>query len=182
MATTKAQKVQTLLLLQTHVAPQPAVVLLTTLGTEETLNAASNVAIRQQAHSHGVGLKVVKNTLIQKTFGGSTGFPDSLVGPTFVAFSKSEGVDEVTVPKHIVDLVTGDFKTQFVVLGSVVNGEFYNAAKTKQLANTPTKLQSMAQLAGVLQRLGGGMLGSLLKETSAQVARAIGEVAKTKTA
>lgn len=182
MATSKAQKVQTLSLLQDDVAQQKAVVFLTTHGVEESLNAAKNVEIRQKANKENVALKVIKNTLVQKAFGSATGFPEALVGPTFVVYSKGETADEVSVPKAIVDLVTGDFKANFSILGAVVNGEFFDAAKTIQLAKTPSKLESMAKLAGVLQQVGGGKLASLLKEVSAKLARSVGEVAKTKTA
>jgi ribosomal protein L10 len=182
MATSKAQKVATLSLLQEVVAPQKAVVFLTTLGAEATLNASQNVEIRQKANKNNVLLKVIKNTLIQKTFGKAEGFPESIVGPTFVVFAKPGENDEIMVPKAIVEIVANEFKDQFKILGSVVNGEFYNSEKTIALAKTPSKLESMAKLAGVLQQLGGGKLASLLKEVSAQTARAIGEVAKTKTA
>jgi ribosomal protein L10 len=182
MATSKAQKVQTLSLLQGDVASQKAVVFLTTLGAESSLNAAQNFDIRQKANKSNVGLKVVKNTLIQLAFGKATGFPENIVGSTFVVYAKSGDTDEISVPKAIVELVATDFKDQFKILGSVVNGEFYDSNKTVELAKTPSKLESMAKLAGVLQQVGGGKLASLLKEISAKTARAIGEVAKTKTA
>lgn len=182
MATSKAQKVQTLSLLQDDVAQQKAVVFLTTQGVEESLNASKNVEIRQKANAQNVSLKVVKNTLIHKAFGSATGFPEQIIGPTFVVFAKSGETDEVTVPKVIVDLVNADFKNNFSILGSVVNGEFYDSVKTVALAKTPSKLESMAKLAGVLQQIGGGKLASLLKEVSAKLARSVGEVAKTKTA
>ena len=181
MATSKAQKVQTLSMLQENVVQQKAVVFLTTKGSEESLNAAKNVEIRQKANAENVALKVIKNTLIVKTFGHASGFPENLTGPTFVVYAKSGETDEVTVPKAIINLVKKDFKGNFQIFGSVINGEFYDGKRTELLANTPSKLDSMAKLAGVLQQLGGGKIASLLKEVSAQTARAIGEVAKTKT-
>lgn len=182
MATSKAQKMQTLSLLQEDVSKQKAVVFLTTLGAEASLNASQNVEIRQKANQSNVGLKVIKNTLIKKAFGEAAGFPEQIVGPTFVVFAKSGETDEVTVPKTIVDIVNKDFKDQFKILGSVVNNEFYDGSKTEQLAKTPSKLESMAKIAGLLQQIGGGTIASLLQEISAKTARAIGEVAKSKTA
>lgn len=182
MATSKAQKMQTLGLLQNDVSHQTAVVFLTTLGTNASLTASSNFSIRSKANSHNVGLKVVKNTLIKLAFGKAEGFPEELVGPTYVVYAKSGETDEVAVPKAIVDIVSEEFKDNFKILGSVVNGQFYDSAKTIQLANTPSKIESMATLAGMLQTIAGGKIASLVKEISAQTARAIGEVAKTKTA
>jgi ribosomal protein L10 len=179
MAVSKVQKIAILAQLRDEVASQKAVVLLTTRGTDETISASKNFELRSKADKQGMKLTVVKNTLIPLTFTGAT-MPE-LVGQTYLVYKKDwNDTDEVTVPKSIVDIIADGFEKNVIVLGSVVNGEFYDSAKTVLLSKTPTKQDSLAMLAGLIQQLGGGKIATLIKEIPTQTARAISEVAKAK--
>ena len=185
MAKTRATKVADLSRLREEVASQKAVVLLSTKGSEETLNASSNFALRKKAADQGVRLEIVKNTLIPLMFPQVDGVP-LFVGQTYVVYKAGvespQDTDEVTVPKSIVGLVQEDFKTQISILGSFVDGVYFDGAKTIALSKTASKQDSLAQLAGLLKQLGGGKIASLVKEIPSKTARAIGEVARTKAA
>jgi large subunit ribosomal protein L10 len=169
MAITRLQKEEILGYLGDNVATQKAVVILTTKDTAATLTAMENTKFRKVCYSKGVSLQVVKNSLIQKTFPSVSG----LTGQTYVAYlTEGANSDEVTVTKAVVDQVTTDFKANFDIIGTVVNGEFYDKEKSKQLANVPTFEQSMAQLAGTLNQI-TAKIAIAIKEIPASVGRGI---------
>lgn len=182
MAKTRAQKIADLSRLREEVASQKAVVILTTKSAKESLNASKNVDLRKKIAESNIGIEVVKNTLIPLAFEQTKEIPN-LTGQNFLVYSKNwQQTDEVTTPKVIVNLVKKEFADNFEIVGSVVNGEFYDATKTVVLSKTPSKQDSMAMVAGMLQTIGGGKIASLSKEIVGKLARAIGEVAKTKNA
>lgn len=169
MAVSHAKKVEIVQDLENAVVPQKAVVILTTHGAEQSLDSTANFQARKEARTKGVVLKVVKNTLIKRSF---QSVPD-LVGPSYLAYLQdSDQSDEVTVPKIIVDIVNKDFKNQFGIVGSVVNGEFYDSAKTEVLSKTPTLQDSMAMLAGALNQL-ATKIAIGVKEVPTGLARAV---------
>ncbi len=176
MAVSHAKKVEILDLLQNSAATQKAVLLLTTKGAEESLGSEKNTKIRKEARKQGVVIKVIKNTLISKTF---TGVPE-LTGQTYVAFlDQGEQGDEVRVPKTISGLVSKDFKENFLILGSVVNGEFFDSVKTQLLATTPSLDQSISMIAGSINQI-ATKLALVIKEIPSGVARGVSEVQKIK--
>jgi len=180
MAVSHAQKVATLNELQNGATSQKAVVLLNTGEVKVALDAAGTYNLRKAAKDQGVSLKVVKNTLIRLAFKES-GMPD-FSGSTFLAYLDEEHAaqsDEVTVPKVIASLVEKEFKDSTRILGSVVNGEFYNTEVTVKLSKTPTFTQSMSALAGLLQQIGGAKIAALVKEIPAQVCRGVSAYSKT---
>lgn len=181
MGLTKLQKEELLAHYQELVVPQKAVVLVSTDGAKESLTAASNFEFRKANNANGVKLQIVKNTLIRKIFDGVE-LPD-FVGQTFVAYKYDleNDADEVAVPKSVAESIKG-LDESLSILGSVVNGEFYDKQKTILLSKTPTHQDSMGTVAGMIKQVAGGKLARLFKETMAKPTRAIAEVAKTKTA
>jgi len=174
MAITRNQKVQILEELQSGASAQPTVVLLTTNDAKKSLDSATNTEIRQTARKGGVKISVVKNTLIRRSF---ESVPE-LVGPTYVAYMvNSTNVDEITVPKMMVDVIK-TYKDQISVLGSVVNGDFYSAEQTIALSKVPSFTDSMAMVAGSLNAL-TAKLARTIKEVPSSVARGVSEYSKT---
>jgi large subunit ribosomal protein L10 len=175
MAISHLQKVAILDKIQLEVAPQKAVMLITTADAAETLDAVANVTFRKEARSKGVVIKVVKNTLIQKAFAGVP----VLVGPTYVAYLEDKDKsDEVTVPKVIADLIEDKFKEKFSVVGSVVNSEFLDQDQTLLLAKTSTKEESLAKIAGAINQL-ATKLAIAINEIPSGVVRGVSEYSKT---
>lgn len=176
MATTRIKKEEITEFLKANVAVQKAVVLLTTKGAEKSLNSEQDTNFRKQARSSGVIVKVVKNTLTKIIF------PDvsELTGQTYLAFAEDiQNSDEITVPKIIIKLGTGDFKDNFNVVGAVVNGQFYNSSDAIKLSLVPSKQESMSMVAGTLKAL-IAKVPTLIKEVSSKLARSVNEVSKQK--
>ncbi len=175
MAITRDQKVTILDVLTNNVATQKSVLFLTTKGTEASVDATTNQQFRMAARQKGVMIQVIKNTLIQRVFPSVP----QLVGQTYVAYLvNGQESDEVTVAKGIVDLVSKDFKMNFDYIGSVVVGEFYDKTETVKLAKTPTKEESMAQLAGALNQI-TARIAIGVKEIPSGVVRGVSEYSKT---
>jgi large subunit ribosomal protein L10 len=171
MATSKLKK-QGVFELLTSIRGHKAVVFLTTKDSSETINAEKNFAFRKATRDNGVIVKVIKNTLLAKAFEGL----EKPVGQTYMAFldDKTEG-DEVKVPKEIVTLIQKEFEANFKLLGSLVNGEFYDASKTLALAKTLSKVDSLAQTAGLINQL-ISRIAIGVKEVSSSLARSVNEV------
>ncbi len=181
MAVSKDQKISMLKQLE-QIGAQKAVVFLNTDGSKESLTAQSNFELRKKANAGGVKLQVVKNTLIRLAYKDVSGFPQEFAGSTLVAYlddQNIEGSDEVKNPKTIVSLVENDFKESLSVMGAIVNGEFFDSAKTVILSQTPSLSDSMSMLAGMLQQAAGGKLAQLIKEIPNQVARGVSQYSKT---
>jgi len=176
MALTRIQKQEIIDDLLNSVATQKSVLLLTTSGAEASLNSKLNSKIRSEARKNGVILKIVKNTLVKRVFEDT---PD-LVGQTYLAYLENqENSDEIKVPKSMVGMVNKDFKENFIILGAVVNGEFFDSAKTQQLSKTPSLQDSMSSVAGSLNQI-ATKLAMAIKEIPAGVARGISEISKQK--
>lgn len=175
MATSKAKKQVVLSLLENEVKNQKSVIFLTTKNAQETLNAEKNFKLRKQARNSGVVIKVVKNSLLKKTFPDL----DNLEGQTYMAFLEIGPGDEVQVPKAMVDIVKTGFEKEFQIIGSLVAGEIYDEAKTKILANTLTKEESLSQIAGSLQQI-IAKIALTVKEVNSSLARGVDAVKNKK--
>lgn len=176
MAISKNQKKDILEFILNEAKSQKALVFLTTKGTEKSLDAGSDISFRKQARNNGLVVQVIKNTLIK------IAFPElpKLQGQTYLAFAEdSSNADEITVPKNIVGLSSTDFKDQFNIIGSVVNGSFLDANTTILLSKTPSKSDSMAMVAGALNSI-ISKIPRLVQEVSGQLARATNEVKQQK--
>ena len=175
MAISHSQKVAILDTMQSDVASQKSVMLISTAEADSPLDAKANVTFRKEARAKGVVIKVVKNTLIKKAF---ESVPE-LTGPTYVAFLENkEESDEVTVPKVIVNLLSEEFKENFTVVGSVVNGEYLDKENTIELSKTSTKEESLAKIAGGINQL-ATKLAIAVNELPSGIVRGVSEYSKT---
>lgn len=168
MALTRTQKTKIFENLQNEFDTQKSIILLTTKGMSKNVNAATNHEFRSEARKAGVIIKIAKNTLIEKSFK-----TPKLFGQTYIAYlDDAAKSDEVTIPKIIVKSVSEAFKDNFEIIGCIVNGEFLDAKDAKALAKTPTKLDSMAMVAGSINQL-ATKLAIAIKEIPASIARGI---------
>jgi large subunit ribosomal protein L10 len=175
MAISREQKTVILDQLNNNVATQKAVLLLTTNNTEKSLDSELTFQVRKQAHDKGIEIKVVKNTLIQRTFSSVP----QLIGPTYLAYLiDKDKSDEVTVPKTIVELVKKDFSESLAIVGSVVNGDYLDAGQTTVLSKTPSKQDSIAMIAGLLNQF-ATKIALTVKEVPSQVVRGVSEFSNT---
>lgn len=169
MAVPKSQKHQIFHKVETNIASQKAVLLITTRETKTTLNSAENSKLRSNSRKEGVVLQVCKNTLIRKAFPSSP----ELVGQTYMAFLENgEKSDEVTIPKVMIEILGKDFKDFFNIVGCVVNGEFFDSAKTEALSKVPTLNDSMAMIAGSINQI-TAKIAIAIKEVPASVGRGV---------
>ena len=169
MAITKIQKHDIVSYLNDNVATQKAVVLITTRDTEATVNADQNFAFRKNCYDQGLSVQVVKNSLIQVAFPAVK----DLTGQTYLVFM-TDGAksNEVTAPKVIAKAVEKDFKENFDIIGSVVNGEFYDKASTIALSKVPSFDDSMAMIAGTINQI-TAKIAVAIKEIPAGIARGV---------
>ncbi|MBC7472048.1 MAG: 50S ribosomal protein L10 [candidate division SR1 bacterium] len=175
MAISRQQKTVILDKLNNNVATQKSVLLLTSNNVAKSLNSELTFKIRKQAHDLGIEIKVVKNTLIQKTFSEVP----QLIGPTYLAYLLDKvNSDEITVSKEIVNLVKKEFSENLYILGSVINGSYLDAEQTKVLSKTPSKQDSIAMIAGLLNQF-TIKIALTIKEIPSQVSRGVSEYSKT---
>ena len=175
MAISRQQKTVILDKLSNNVATQKSVILLTSNNVAKSLNSELTFKVRKQAHDLGIEIKVVKNTLIQKTFSEVP----QLTGPTYLAYLLDKTLsDEVTVPKEIVNLIKKEFSENLNILGSVVNGSYLNEEQTKVLSKTPSKQDSITVLAVLLNQF-TTKIALTIKEVPSQVSRGVSEYSKT---
>lgn len=175
MAITRNQKEAILDVLQNDVSQQKSFLILTTHNSKESLNSQMTYKLRSELMKEGIRVKVVKNTLIQKAF---TDVPQ-LSGPSYVVFPKTtENLDEVYTPKHVVDLIKKEFENNFDIVGSVANGQYLDKARTIQLSKTPSFVESMSMIAGMLNQ-NATKLALVIKEVPSSVARGIEQATKT---
>jgi ribosomal protein L10 len=154
MAISKTKKNAILSDLSINVNEQKSVVLVTTKDVEKTVNAKTNFSLRSKAHTAGVKVRVIKNSLIEKNFEGVS----KLSGQTYVAYlnDKTE-TNEVIVPKIFIKLIDTEFKDNFKVVGAIINGEFVDAIEAVKYSNIPTKDESLAMIAGAVNQIASGV-------------------------
>jgi large subunit ribosomal protein L10 len=173
MAISRSKKEDILTMLRDEVQTQVSVGFLTTHNTEQSLNSEITSEIRKKARSKGASVQVIKNTLLSRAF---TTLP-SLIGPTYVVYlTKGETGDEVKIPK-IVSSIVEDYKDSISILGSLVHGEYFDTVQTKTLSNTPSKQESMASVAGLLQSFASS-IAITVKEIPSGVVRGVSEMSK----
>lgn len=170
MATSRAKKTAILQKLK-QVKRQKSIFLFTAGGNEPSvLNAEKNHALRSAARRSDspVVIQLVKNTLLAKVFD----LP-KLSSQTYISYLEDESKsNEVIVPKIMVKILE-KFKDETTILGSIINGEFCDPAKTLVLANTPTLQESMATLAGMLQQGFAAKIARAVQEVPAGIARGV---------
>ncbi len=107
-----------------------------------------DTALRKKLREAGVVYKVYKNTMMRFAFKG-TDFEQlegHLAGPTAVAFSEEDETAAIRILNDAMkDAKTLEFK------GSVVDGTYYDAEGTKQIASIPSREVLISKLLGSLQ-------------------------------
>lgn len=138
------------------------------LVNERGLTVAQNTALRKALRNAGdVDYKVYKNTMINFAIEGTDfeGLKEYLSGPTAVAFSYEDATAAAAViSKNLKGMPALEFKA------SAIDGEIYDAAKTKAIADIPSREVLLSKL-----------LGSF-KSPMSSFARVINQVAEKKAA
>lgn len=103
--------------------------------------------LRKELRENDVKLKVVKNTLLKKVLEkhGLTIDQEILDKPIAMAV----GVNDEVAPAKLVNNKSKEVES-LVILGGLVNGEFYNASQIKALADMPSREQMQAQVVGTI--------------------------------
>lgn len=174
MALTRSEKENVLKELEAQVKVQKSVVLLTTKEAGEAVDSTKNFEFRKTVKNEGATVKIVKNTLIERLFDSVPG----LTGQTYLTYLDDiEKSDEVAVPKIVVDLVKKDYKDNFNIVGSVINGEFMSPEDTIKLSKVPSFNDSMAMVAGSLQQV-TAKIATSLNQVPSGVARGVDAYSK----
>ena len=112
------------------------------------LSAEQMTALRAQARTGGVYLRVVRNTLARRAVAGTSFecLQDALVGPLLLAFSEE---DPGAAARVIEAFVKGNDK--LVVKAVSIGGKLLPAVDIKRLASMPTKEQAISMLMSVMK-------------------------------
>lgn len=133
------------------------------------LTVAQVTALRAQARSAGVYVRVIKNTIARRAVEG-TGFAclkEALRGPLILAFSTE---DPGAAARIIKDFAKTNDK--LVTKAVAIGGTLYGPADLERLASLPTLDQARAMLLGVLQAPGAKLVRTLA-EPAALIARVL---------
>lgn len=109
------------------------------------LTVEEDTELRRKLREAGVEYKVYKNTLATLAVKelGYNDIEKILKGPISIAF----GYDDVTAPARVINDYAEDHKALELRAG-VIDGEFFNEEKIKQLATIPPKDVLIAKLLG----------------------------------
>ena len=134
------------------------------------LSVSEMTALRKEARSAGVYLRVVKNTLARRAIAGTEFecMTETLKGPILLAFAKEDPGSAARVIK--------DFAKEHDALKAVslsAGGQLLPASDLDKLASLPTLDQARAMLLGVLQAPASKLVRTLA-EPSAMLARTLG--------
>jgi large subunit ribosomal protein L10 len=104
--------------------------------------------LRKQFREAGVDYKVYKNTLVKRALeqAGIKGLTDLMEGPNAIAFS----YDDPITPAKIGSEFAKTHK-ELELKAGIVEGEFFNETKVKELADIPTREALIAKLLGSLK-------------------------------
>ncbi len=111
------------------------------------MTVAEVTALRNKIREAGASYKVIKNTVIKRAAEnlGVTGLEAILEGPTAVAYSTN---DPVSAAKIVYDFTKNLGKTE--IKGGVYEGKAIDAKTVLNLAQTPSKEESIARIMGSL--------------------------------
>ena len=137
--------------------------------------ANDTVVLRKQLRDKGIGLLVVKNSLVRRATEGT---------PLNAAFEGAEGAlaivwggeDFVSLVKEVTTVdKTGEFE-KFEPRGGVMDGEHLTPEKVKEISKWPNRMEQLSLLMGQVLAPGanlvsqltapGGALGSQIKQKS----------------
>lgn len=142
------------------------------------ITAGGMDALRKQARSSNVYVKVVKNTLARKAL-QDTEFEcmdSALNGPLVLAFSKEEPGAAARVFR---DFARENENLNVTALS--INGQLLEASELSRLASLPTREEALAKLAGTF-RAPVEQFVRTLAEPNAQLARTLAAVRDSKQA
>lgn len=139
------------------------------------MNVEETIAFRRELKSKGIKYKVAKNTLIARALSelGKEALPaDKLKGETAIAFA----YDDPVAPSKIIKQ-SFEKNNKPVLKAAVIEGQFYDGSRLKELASLPSKADIMASILGSLNSPISGIVGSL-NAVMGGLASVIEEVAK----
>lgn len=115
------------------------------LSHYQGLTVEEDTELRKNLREAGVEYKVYKNTLsvLAAKELGYEGITSLLEGPVSIAF----GYEDPTAPARVLNDFAKNHK-KLELVGAVVQGEIFDAAKTKELASIPPKDVLIAKLLG----------------------------------
>lgn len=140
------------------------------------LTAGQMTSLRKQARGHSVYLRVVRNTLARRAVHG-TNFEclqDSLVGPTFLAFSQEDPGAAARLVKDF-----GKENAELEVMALSIGGKVLGAEQLDVLAKLPSLDQSRAMLMSVMIAPVAKLVRTL-NEFPASIVRVIAAIAEKK--
>ncbi len=122
------------------------------------LSVAEITTLRGKLRDAGVEYRVVKNTLFTLAARsiGIEGLGSYLEGPTAAAFVRK---DPVVAAKIIQEFIRQTRK--LTIKGSVISGQTYNEARTKALADLPSREELVARVVGGIAAPLSGLAGVL---------------------
>ncbi|HET8679915.1 MAG TPA: 50S ribosomal protein L10, partial [bacterium] len=150
----RADKVNEVERLQQRLKGAAAVILTDFRG----LTVGEITTLRGKLRAAGADYRVVKNRLLAIAGKGSgiEGLEAYLTGPTAAAFAAT---DPVAAAKAIQEFIRQTRK--LVIKASVVEGQVFNEAQTKALAELPGRAQLLARLVGGVAAPIAGLQGVL---------------------
>lgn len=125
-------------------------------------------AMRKSLREADVDYTVYKNTLFKRAIAGTDfeKLADSMQGPSAIAISKTDA----TAPARVLKKAMDDFKKMEFKAG-IVEGEFYDNAGIKQIAEIPSREELIAKFMGSIQSPVGKFvrtLAAVAEEKSAE--------------
>lgn len=135
------------------------------------------IKLRRAFRQIDVKYVVAKNTLIKRALSEYDRFPipdEKFAGPTGLVFSYD---DPVAPAKVIRDLSEKDKKP--VLKGAVLDGQFFEGSRLKELAALPGKKDMMASIIGSIHAPISGIVGTI-NAVMRDVSYLVEEVAKKK--
>jgi large subunit ribosomal protein L10 len=169
MAVSKQKKVEILDELR-QTFSEDSVLLLTTNGAKNPLNAVSNYQYRSSQDEGNVKVTIAKNTLIRLALKEKGVDLGEMYGQTYVQVIP--GGDEVAVIKTVLGSVKDKFSDNFTIYGSVVKGQFMNPSQTEALSKVPTFNESMSMVASSLNSI-ISKIAVGVKEVPTSIARGV---------
>ena len=113
------------------------------------MNVTQATDLRKRFRENNVDYVVTKNTLMKiaaKEAGFDGTFDDILLGQIATAFS----VDDPTSPARVIKDFKKDNKDCLDVVGVVFEGELFDAAKYKELADLPSREELIGKFVGAI--------------------------------
>lgn len=136
------------------------------------VNVENISKLRRELHKANAPYRVVKNNIFKRALGTREDIKDFpadevLIGPIGVAFIRESGPAVAKTLKEF----SGSHET-FKVISGVMEAKYYDAAGIQEIADMPTREESLAQFAGALNTPARN-IASLMNQVISSLARAI---------